>query len=134
MSARRVRSDDAIPSRRAGVDAVSALVLLEDAQAHVGLGHPHQCRLQSHVAPIPDVVSAESNWHPSTRRTPGTPTRSLPTDAFSFPIPVSLLAPACLPFCCSLSRSVSVGLPPPFPTLFFSLLSSLSYSVPFTSA
>ena len=42
VSAWRVRRDDAIPIRPAGVDAVRDLCFLEDAQVRVGLGHPPQ--------------------------------------------------------------------------------------------
>ena len=54
----RVRRNNAIPSRPAGVDAVSDLCLLEDSQVHVGLGHPPQRQLQSPVTTVTDLVGA----------------------------------------------------------------------------
>ena len=48
------------------------LSILEDAHVHVGLGHSLDCRFQTSVPPVPDIVSAKSNWHFFLRRTPGT--------------------------------------------------------------
>ena len=132
--ARRVRINDTVPRRLAGVDSIGAIGLLEDAQVHVGLCHSPKCRLHPPVAPIPDIVSAESNRHPLPCMSLGTPPCSPPTDAFSLLIPVVLLTPACLPFRRSLSVSVPVGHPLPFPIPFPSSLPPLFYSVPFTSA
>ena len=49
VSDRRVRHNDDVSILPAGVDAVSDLCLLEDAQVHVGLVHPPQLQLKSPV-------------------------------------------------------------------------------------
>ena len=72
MSARRVCSKDAVSCQLAGVDPICAICLLEDAQVHVGLGHSPECRFQTSVPPVPDIVSAKSNRHFFLCRTPST--------------------------------------------------------------
>ena len=97
VSARRVRSDGAVPSQPVGVDYISYLGLLKDAQVHVGLGNPPQRRLQSPVSFVPGVIGSKPNWHPPPHRIPGTPTHPPPTDVFSSPDPCALPARTCLP-------------------------------------
>ena len=45
VSARRIRRDDAIAKRPAGVDPIREFCLLEDSHIHVSLGHPPECHL-----------------------------------------------------------------------------------------
>ena len=82
MSARRARSNEVVPGGPAGVDSVSNLGLLKDAQVHVGLGHHPHRRLQSPVMAIKNVVGAEPKWRPPPHRTPGTPTHPQLTESF----------------------------------------------------
>ena len=118
VSARRVRSGDAVPSKPAVVDSVSDLGILKYAQVHVGLGHPPQRRLQYPVMSVMNVVGAEPNRHPPSTHPP-------PTDAFLSPDPAAIPARAYLPFCLSWSRFAPSGLPSPFPSLFPSTFSPL---------
>ena len=90
VSAWRVRRDDAIPSRPAGVDSVCYLGFLEDYQVHVGLGHPPQLRLQSSITVITVVIGPEPNWYLPSCRNPSTPTHPPPTDSFFTPAPAAL--------------------------------------------
>ena len=111
LSVRRVRRDDTIPSRPAGVDSVCCLFSLEDSQFHVGLGHPPQRRLQSPVTAVTDVVGAKTNRYLPPRSNPGTPTHPPPTDTFLSPDPDALPTRAYLSFRRYRPRF------PPFPTL-----------------
>ena len=63
MSARSVCSNDRVSGRHAGVDPVSTLRILENAQVNVGLGHSPERQFQPSAPPVPDIVSAESNPH-----------------------------------------------------------------------
>ena len=132
MSARRVSSEDTVPGRLTGVDHICTLRLLEDAEVHVGLGHSPECRFQTSVPPVPDVVSAESNRHFFLRRTPSTLEHSPPTVDFFLPPSVSLLVSIRL----SLRRSLSVPCLPcpsrPFPPSIRSPFPSRFHSVPLT--
>ena len=93
----RVRSDDAVPSRPAGVDSISYLGFLKYVQVHVGLVHPPQCQLNSPISSIPNVIGAKHNQHPPPRRIPSIPTHPPPMDAFLSPDPAALLNRAGLP-------------------------------------
>ena len=121
VSARRVCCDDAILSRHAGVDSVCYICLLEDAQVHVGLGHPPQRRLQSPVTTVTDVVGAKPNPHFPPHKTPSTLTHPLPSDAFLTLAPNAIPVCACLYFCrsrpcsapCRPSLAVPISVPVP---------------------
>ena len=82
MPAWRVSGDDALSGRTAGVDAVGEFPPLEYAQVHIGMIHSSQCRPQPPVSAVTNVVGAESNLHPPSRRSLSTPTHILPTYAF----------------------------------------------------
>ena len=60
VSAWRIRRDDAVAGRPAGVDPIREFCLLEDSQVHVGLGHPPECHIQPPLLAVTDVVGAES--------------------------------------------------------------------------
>ena len=109
------------------------IFFLEYAKVHVGLVHPPQRQLQSPVTNVTVVVGAEPNWHLPPCRNPSTPTHPPPTDSFLTPVPADLPVCACLPFFRSLPQSAPSGLLSPSLSPFPSLLSPLSYSVPFTS-
>ena len=94
VSAWRVCSEDALPSRPAGVDSISYLGFLKDSQVHVGLVYPPQRQPQSPVSSVPNVIGAEPNRHPPPCIIPGTPTHPLPTDTFLSPDPAALPAHA----------------------------------------
>ena len=98
VSAWRVCSKNAVPIQPAGVDSISYLSLLKDAQVHLSLGHPPQSRLQPPVSSVTNLISTIPNPHPTPRRTPVTLTHPPPTDAFLSPDPAALPAHACLPF------------------------------------
>ena len=91
VSARRIRRNDAIAGRPAGVDSLREFCLLEDSQVHVGLGHPPECHFQPPLSAVTDVVGAESNWHLPTRRPPGSVAHVLPTVPKFFPSPFARL-------------------------------------------
>ena len=126
----RVRSNNAVPSRPAGVDSISYLGFFKDAQVHVGLVRPPKRRLQSPVSSVPNIIGSKPYWHPPPRRIPGTPTHPPPMDAFSSPDPADLPACSCIPLSLFLvlfrprrpSLSVPVSVPVPVlpypPTLF----------------
>ena len=111
VSAWRIRRDDVVASRPAGVDAICEFRLLEDAQVHIGLGHPPECRLQPPLSAVTDVIGAESNRHRPIRRLPGRVTHTLPPDPKFFSLP---RAPASLPRCRSRLPS-SLALPHRYP-------------------
>ena len=50
--ARLISRDDCVAGRPAGVDPIRDLGLLEDAQVHIGMGHPAECRLQPSPLPL----------------------------------------------------------------------------------
>ena len=126
MSACRVRSNDAVPSRSAGIDFVRELGPLKYAQVHVGLGHPPQHRLQSPISTVTNVICAEPNRNLTPCITPGTPIHPPPTDAFLSPDPTTFPAHACLP----LHRSRPRSSPDGFPFLFPSMLPPPFYPLP----
>ena len=78
VSAWRIRCDDFVAGQPAGVDAICEFCLLEDAQVHIGLGHPPECRLQPPLPAVAYVIGAESNRHRPIRRLPGRVAYTLP--------------------------------------------------------
>ena len=114
-----VRLNDAIPIQSAGVDYISDLCFLGDAQVHVVLVHPPQHRLQPPVTTVSDIVGAKPNRHRPPRKTPSTPTNPLTTDSFLTLAPADLPVCACLPLSlfsspfhpCRPSLAVSVSVP-----------------------
>ena len=82
VTAQRVHRNGTVPRQPVGLDSVSELVLLKDAQVHVGLGHPPQIRLQSPVSSVLNVIGDEPIWHPPPRIIYVTPTHPPPMDAF----------------------------------------------------
>ena len=97
VSARRIRSNNAVPSRPAGVYSISYFGFLKDAQVHVGLGHPPQIRLQSPVSSFPNIIGPKPNQHPHPCRIPSTMTHPPPKDTFLSPDTAVLPTCACLP-------------------------------------
>ena len=118
VSDRQVRSNNAVPSRPAGVDSISYLGFFKDAQVHVGLVRPPKRQLQSPVSSVPNIIGSKPYWHPPPCRITGTPTHPPPIDAFLSPDPDDLPACSCIPLSLSWSRSTPAGLTSPFPSLF----------------
>ena len=119
--ARRFRRDDDIAGGPAGLDPIREFCLLEDSQIHVCLGHPPECRLQTSLAPVMNVVGAESNRHLPTRSPPGIVVHALPTvPRFLCPparacLARSPFAPVCRPRCPVLTVIIAVPVPVPVP-------------------
>ena len=119
VSAWRVRRDDAIAGRPAGVDNISEFSLLEDSHIHVSLGHPPQCCIETSLPSVANVVDAKSNRHLPTRRTPGTVAHA-PLTVPRFPCPppahACLAGLPCTHACCPCwpDRSVPVSVLVPF--------------------
>ena len=113
---------DAIPRRPAGVDPIRQFRFLEYPQVHVGLLHPPQCRLQSTVTSVTDVIGAESNPHCPTCRLSRMFANPRPTGS------VSPLSPLPSPLSPASSFAVPFLLPPPPASSLRSCLSSRLHS------
>ena len=121
MLTQSVCSYDALSGQLAGIDPVSTLRILENAQVSVGLGHSPERRFQPSAPPVLDIVSAESNRHFLICRTSSAFDRSPPTVSFFLSPYLGLLSSARL-FRIARRRSVFVPRLPrppcPFPSPF----------------